>query len=266
MDSHYDVYLHDGALVWVRQPCSDEDARGFAELWAEPADPDDPRADGGDSGTVSMNFAFLRYGAKIGDLCVIRRPLPDYPIRRIGIGQNVPGDKWLYRTAIPMPVSDEARAYYIRKYETVAAGGVPLLSGAEYGVYLDGGEAKRLPRRHSRRPPRAGTRFAQLRFRRLRRPFRRPLHDSPPPAGLRGGIGGNRALASGRRGGVADAGCGRGVERGASGFGCPYRQAQFVVVYQRVLREAPRQFAAFVQYDGDAVAAPFHHAGAPRAT
>ncbi len=141
LDSHYDVYLHDGALVWVRQPCSDEDARGFAELWAEPADPDDPRADVGESGAVSMNFVFLRYGAKIGDLCVIRRPLPDYPIRRIGIGQNVTGDdEWLYRTAIPMPVSDDARAYYIRKYETVAAGGVPLLSGAEYDVYLDGGE------------------------------------------------------------------------------------------------------------------------------
>ena len=140
LDSHYDVYLNEGALVWVRQPCADEDARGFVELWAEPADPNDPRADVDESGTVSMNFAFLRYGAKIGDLCVIRHPLPDYPIRRIGTGQNVPGDKWLYRTAIPMPISEDARAYYIKRYETVLSGGYPLLSGAEYGVYLDGGE------------------------------------------------------------------------------------------------------------------------------
>ena len=138
LDSYYDVYVEGGSLVWVRQPCADGDAGGFVELWAAPADPDDPRADAGESGTVSMNFDFWIFGSKTGDLCAIRYPLPDYPIRRIGTGQNVPGDKWLYREAIPLPVSDEARAHYIRKYETLSSGGEPLARG-EWDVYLDGG-------------------------------------------------------------------------------------------------------------------------------
>ena len=137
LESHYDVYLDGGSLVWVRQPCADEDAGGFVELWAEPANPDDPRAEVNESGTVSMNFDFWMFGSKTGDLCAVRYPLPDYPIKRIGTGQNVPGDKWLYRAAIPLPVSGEARAYYIRKYETVSAG--EPLARAEYDVYLDGG-------------------------------------------------------------------------------------------------------------------------------
>ena len=136
LDSHYDVYLDGGALTWVRQPCADEDAGGFVELWAEPANPDDPRADVNQYGIVSMNFDFWRFGAKIGDLCAIRRPLPDYPIRRIGTGHSV-RDEWLYRTEIPLPVSDAALAYYIRKYETVSSG--EPLARAEYDVYLDGG-------------------------------------------------------------------------------------------------------------------------------
>ncbi len=138
LDSHYDVYLNGGYLAWVRQPCADGDAGGFVELWAAPANPDDPRADVNEYGIVSMNFDFWRFGAKIGDLCAVRRPLPDYPLRRIGTGQNVPGDKWLYREAIPLPVSDEARAYYIRKYEALSAGGEPLARG-EWDVYLDDG-------------------------------------------------------------------------------------------------------------------------------
>ena len=139
LDSHYDVYLDGGALTWVRQPCADEDAGGFVELWAEPANPDDPRADVNQYGIVSMNFDFYRFGAKIGDLCAIRRPLPDYPLRRIGTGQNVSGDdEWLYRTEIHLPMSGEALAYYIGKYETLSAGGEPLARG-EYDVYLDGG-------------------------------------------------------------------------------------------------------------------------------
>ena len=43
LDSHYDVYLNDGALTWIRQPCSDEDALGRVELWAAPVNPDDRR-------------------------------------------------------------------------------------------------------------------------------------------------------------------------------------------------------------------------------
>ena len=67
------------------------------ELWAEPANPDDADESG-------MNFDFWRFGAKVGDLRAVRRPPPDYPIRRMGTGQNVPGDKRLYRAEVPIPM------------------------------------------------------------------------------------------------------------------------------------------------------------------
>jgi len=130
-DSYYDIYLNDGHLTWVRQPCSDEDARGFVELWAQPANP----ADGGGPG---LNFDFRDFGAKIGDLCVIRRALPDYPIKTVGTGQAIPGGEWFYRTRIRMPLSESALAYYRSAYESAAAG--EPLARADFDIYLDGGE------------------------------------------------------------------------------------------------------------------------------
>ena len=132
-DSYYDVYLNDGALTWVRQPCSDEDARGIVELWAQPVKPSD------ESAAVSMNFDFGEFGVKTGDLCAIRRALPDYPIKTVATGQFIPGGKWFYRTRIRMPLSDEALAYYRAKYESAAAAG-ELLARSDFDVYLDGGE------------------------------------------------------------------------------------------------------------------------------
>ena len=138
-DSHYDVYLNDGALTWVRQPCSDDDAAGTVELWVKPIDPihlppDTPHSDG-----VDMNFGFSRFGAKLGDLCVIRRNLPSYPIRSVRTGQRAPngGGEWLYRTRIEIAAGDDILAYYRAKYETVSAR--EPLARSEYDVYSDGG-------------------------------------------------------------------------------------------------------------------------------
>ena len=140
LEDYYDVYLDGGALTWVRQPCSDEDALGRVELWAAPVNPDDPPEDDRDGfGGVSMNFPFHRFGVKLGDLCVVRRPLPDYPLREIRTGQGEIGGEWLYRVWVPLPVSDEALAYYRTKYESVSAGGGESLFAGEYDVYLDGG-------------------------------------------------------------------------------------------------------------------------------
>ena len=131
-DSYYDVYLNDGALTWVRQPCSNKDARGMVELWAQPVKPSDEDA------AVNMNFHFGDFGVKTGDLCAIRRALPDYPIKTVATGQFIPGGEWFYRTRIRMPLSDEALAYYRAKYESAAAR--EPLARAGFDIYLDGGD------------------------------------------------------------------------------------------------------------------------------
>ena len=136
-DSHYDVYLNDGALTWVRQPCDDADAAGVVELSVNPIDPNHLPPDARDSEYVDMNFGFSRFGVKLGDLCAIRRSLPGYPIRSVRTGQHVPGGEWLYRTRVEMPTGDDALAYYRAKYETVSAR--EPLARSEYDVYADGG-------------------------------------------------------------------------------------------------------------------------------
>ena len=137
-DSHYDIYLNDRALTWVRQPCADADAAGVVELWVNPLDPlhlppDAPRADG-----LDMNFPFPRFGAKLDDLCIARRVLPDYPIKSVRTGQHDPdaGGEWLYRARIPIASSADALAFYHAKYESTSAR--EPLARSEYDVYWDG--------------------------------------------------------------------------------------------------------------------------------
>ena len=137
---YYDVYLNGNALTWVRQPCSDDDAMGAVELSVRLIDPAHLPPKARDSGVIDMNFPFGKFGAKLGDLCVARRILPNHPISRVRTGQqnrNAPGE-WLYRTRIELASDADRLAYYRTKYETVSSAGEPLIR-SEYDVYRDGG-------------------------------------------------------------------------------------------------------------------------------
>lgn len=138
--SYYDVYLSGGALAWVRQPCSDDDAMGAVELSVNLLDPAHLPPEARDAGAIDMNFAFSEFGAKLGDLCVARRSLPNRPIKSVRTGQQIqdaPGE-WLYRTRIEMASEEDRGAYYRTKYETISSAGNPLIR-SEYDVYADGG-------------------------------------------------------------------------------------------------------------------------------
>ena len=138
--SYYDVYLSGGALAWVRQPCSDDDAMGAVELSVNLLDPAHLPPEARDAGAIDMNFAFSEFGAKLGDLCVARRSLPNRPIKSVRTGQQIhdaPGE-WLYRTRIEMASEEDRIAYYRTKYETISSAGNPLIR-SEYDVYADGG-------------------------------------------------------------------------------------------------------------------------------
>ena len=50
----------------------------------------------------SLNFDFDRYGGIFDGKCVIRRPLPDYPIAAIETGQWVPGGARLWTAKFGM--------------------------------------------------------------------------------------------------------------------------------------------------------------------
>ena len=90
--SEFDVYIHDGAMYYVKENCSREDAapRFFRHFFpANPSDlPDYRRAYGFDN----RSFDFGSRGGFFDGHCITQEPLPDYPIARIRTGQWLPDE------------------------------------------------------------------------------------------------------------------------------------------------------------------------------
>ena len=138
--AEWDVYLRDGALVYLKEPCAESDARGVFDLDVSPslgweaADAERRRARGG------LSFMFEQYGVRLDGGCMMRRPLPDYPIAGVETGRRIPfvdsGMVWR-DSALPTPDEGAARAY-AREFRRVSEGGEPLIR-SEFDVYRDGG-------------------------------------------------------------------------------------------------------------------------------
>lgn len=93
----FNVHLHDGALIYTREPCSEADvrARFFLHVGA-PAEalPEHRRIAGFDS----LDFDFHERGAIFDGKCVAKVALPDYAIRNATTGQFAPhGPLWSAR-------------------------------------------------------------------------------------------------------------------------------------------------------------------------
>ena len=90
--AEFDVYIHDGAMYYVKENCRREDAapRFFRHFF--PANPGDlphyRRAYGFDN----RSFDFASRGGFFDGQCITQEPLPDYPIARIRTGQWLPDE------------------------------------------------------------------------------------------------------------------------------------------------------------------------------
>ena len=92
--SDFDVYmLEDGGarLVYIKRQCGESDDDGRFLLSVFPESRGDLPPEFRELGHESLNFDFPRYGARLGEDCVIIRALPEYPIRAIETGQWIPG-------------------------------------------------------------------------------------------------------------------------------------------------------------------------------
>ena len=102
--SHFDVYLGDGTLVHVREPCREDlPRRVFMEIT-----PKDPRKGGvprwrrgyGD-GFEKLSLAFREIGVLFEGKCMAILPFPDYPVSGIRTGQKDRGGRVLWEVEIP---------------------------------------------------------------------------------------------------------------------------------------------------------------------
>ena len=88
--SSFDVYLREGGkIVYVKEPCVDEETRHPFYLHIFPRDAESVPEDRREQGFDSRDFPFVWYGARYEGRCVIEVDLPDYDIARIRAGQYV---------------------------------------------------------------------------------------------------------------------------------------------------------------------------------
>ena len=99
--SDFDVYLDGDSLAYLKEDCDQRDLDGRFLLHIFPADLVDLPADSRDYNFENLNFQFADHGGRAGDICAVKRELPDYPIDRIRTGQFVSGGGWLWHAEFP---------------------------------------------------------------------------------------------------------------------------------------------------------------------
>ena len=93
--NHFNLYLQDNRLLFVREPCapSDADARFF--LHVHPVDGGDLPRERRQHGFDNLDFGFDERGLRFDGKCAAIADLPAYPIERIRAGQiGGEGEMW----------------------------------------------------------------------------------------------------------------------------------------------------------------------------
>ena len=111
--SHFDLYVQDYRLIYLRETCAAADTAAAFFLHILPQDVTDLPEDSREAGFAHAGFAFDQRGGHFDGKCLAAVPLPDYPIKEMRTGQHIPGqgDLWSVEL-IAAPDYDQLRADY----------------------------------------------------------------------------------------------------------------------------------------------------------
>ena len=132
--SEFDVYIHDGALYYVKENCNPEDVRPPLFLHSYPVNDADLPGYRREYGFDNRTFDFGLRGGFFDGKCITQEPLPDYPVARIRAGQKDPGGATLWQA--------ELNPYILARFQEIEAGlaGLrPAAAGGGFDIYLKGG-------------------------------------------------------------------------------------------------------------------------------
>ncbi len=86
--SGYDVYADEGGLAYLKEACDASDTGTVLFVHVVPADAGDLLAHRRLHGYLGGTHPFGRFGARFGGKCLMRVPLPDFPIFRVRTGSG----------------------------------------------------------------------------------------------------------------------------------------------------------------------------------
>ena len=131
--ANFQVYIADGAVAYLKEPCAAADAMQYEIFFLHifPQDAANLPADRKEIGFVNADFKFADFGANLDGKCIAVAPLPDYPIERIRTGQYVAFGTTLWSAEV-----NANRDRYMAAYRAIAAGnyGEPAAQAA-YALY-----------------------------------------------------------------------------------------------------------------------------------
>ena len=138
--SHFDVYLNDDELIYVKDGCGENDTDETFFLAAFPVNETDLPDESRQSGFQNLDFRFHENGIRqIDDRCIAITPLPNYDIARISTGQYIRradgSTQRLWKGEI-FPADRLINDRLRRIDETIAQAGAPLIR-SDFDVYLN---------------------------------------------------------------------------------------------------------------------------------
>ena len=101
IESNYDVYVRDNALLYVKEPCSREDVEATFFAHVVPVDVNDLADHRRRYSADNLDFRFEAHGWRSGARCLAARRLPTYAIHHVETGQYGPGGGRLWAGRIP---------------------------------------------------------------------------------------------------------------------------------------------------------------------
>ena len=136
--SEFDLYLDGRTLTYVKESCAPQDTMHPFVLRAAPVDPGDLPVIRRGGGWDPLSFRFGHYGVRFDGRCLIRRILPDYPIRALGVGRWLPETGNLMEATIDLRAGEPSVSRFWQAHRAIAAGerGAPA-ARAHFDLYLD---------------------------------------------------------------------------------------------------------------------------------
>ena len=89
--SAYDVYVVDDGLAYLKEPCDATDTGDVLGVYVTPADIGDLPPHLHLYGYLGRAYPFGRFGVRFGDRCLIRVPLPRFPVASVRTGTQDDG-------------------------------------------------------------------------------------------------------------------------------------------------------------------------------